>query len=155
MHHPAKSRSQRNSPVSPRVPVTVRKRDSTFRETSLASTADVSGMSSLLPDFLEQKSSELECLSKAVSQASTLVLGKLRHLKSRSGDVSEEGSASPVPRMRTHHHDNPHTVFFPSPTLHRTSHTRGGSMYATAPLCMDLPHRDSGLPTDLTDLDEK
>ena len=72
------------------------------RDLSLASTADVSGVSSLLPDYLERRNVELEDLSRAISTAASLVSSKLEHLRTRSGQVSEEGSASPVPTIRTH-----------------------------------------------------
>lgn len=79
-----------------------RSRPTPGRDFSLASTADVSGVSSLVPDFLERRNVELEDLSRAISSAATLVSTRLERLRSRSGQVSEEGSASPVPAIHTH-----------------------------------------------------
>lgn len=153
MYH-AKSRSQRSSPTSPFGPAPRRQRDSAQKESSLSSTADISGVSSLLPDCLEQRNSELEHLSQAVSKATSLVLTKLQHLRNRSGDVSEEGSASPVPSLRPHRREENRPHFLPSPRMQR-GHTRCGSLYSTAPLTLDFPLPEVSGTADLNDLEEQ
>lgn len=79
-----------------------RSRPTPGRDMSLASTADVSGVSSLVPDYMDRRNVELEDLSRAISSAANLVSSKLERMRSRSGQVSEEGSASPVPTIHTH-----------------------------------------------------
>lgn len=58
--------------------------------------------SSAKSSLIEKSSPELEDLSRAVHNASQLVGEKLRAIQKRRDKISEEGSASPVPALRTH-----------------------------------------------------